>query len=131
MHNVWTLLQREYLERVRTRSFILFTLLMPAFMAGSVLIPAKLAEMNSGGERKIVIVANDAKLATAVAQELGTKPVTNSRHPKEATTAAFSPTVYSIQVDTTPTDAERDTLRRQVNDGQITGFLWLTDDALA
>ncbi len=52
MHNVWTLLQREYLERVRTRSFVIFTLLMPAFMAGIVLIPAKIAEMNSGGERQ-------------------------------------------------------------------------------
>ncbi len=50
MHNVWTLMQREYLERVRSRSFVIFTLLMPAFMAGIVLIPAKLAEMNSGGE---------------------------------------------------------------------------------
>ena len=71
MHNVWTLVKREYLERVRSRSFVIFTLLMPAFMAGSVLIPAKLAQMNSGGERKIVIVANDAKLAEAVGQELG------------------------------------------------------------
>ncbi len=52
MHNIWTLIQREYLERVRTRSFVIFTLLMPAFMAGIVLIPAKLAEMNSGGVRR-------------------------------------------------------------------------------
>ena len=34
MHNVWTLIRREYLERVRTRSFVIFTLLMPAAMAG-------------------------------------------------------------------------------------------------
>jgi len=36
-----------------------------------------------------------------------------------------------VQVDTTPTEAERDLLRQQVSDGKITGFLWLTDDALA
>ena len=70
MHNVWTLLKREYLERVRSRSFIVFTLLMPAFMAGSVLIPAKIAEMTSGGKVNIVIVANDPELATAVGHEL-------------------------------------------------------------
>jgi ABC-2 type transport system permease protein len=72
MHNVWTLLQREYLERVRSRSFVIFTLLMPAFMAGSVLIPAKLAEMNTGGVRHLVLVVNHAQIATAVMQELGT-----------------------------------------------------------
>jgi ABC-type Na+ efflux pump permease subunit len=32
-------MQREYLERVRTRSFLIFTLLMPAAMAGIVFIP--------------------------------------------------------------------------------------------
>jgi len=42
MHNVWTLIQREYLERVRTRSFLIFTLLMPAAMAGIVFIPTKI-----------------------------------------------------------------------------------------
>ena len=41
--NIWS-------ECAAVRSLI-FTLLMPAFMAGSVLIPAKIAEMNSGGER--------------------------------------------------------------------------------
>jgi ABC-2 type transport system permease protein len=130
MHNVWTLIQREYLERVRSRSFIIFTLLMPAFMAGSVLIPAKLAEMNSGETRKIVIVANNAQLASAVGHELGTPVPQTNRHERQSS-GPFSPPVYSIQIDTTTTDAERETLRQQVSDGRITGFLWLTDDALA
>jgi ABC-2 type transport system permease protein len=131
MHNVWTLIQREYLERVRSRSFIIFTLLMPAFMAGSVLIPAKLAEMNSGGERHIVVVADDPKIAAAVAQELSAPTPQASPKEKISTAGVASGTVYSMQVDNAPTDAERDALRRQVSDGKITGFLWLTNDALA
>jgi ABC-2 type transport system permease protein len=126
MHNVWTLIQREYLERVRSRSFVIFTLLMPAFMAGSVLIPAKIEEMNSGGERRIVIVANNPQLAMAVDQEL------KAPKPKSTLSAeAGAPPVYVIQVDTNSTDAERDRLDEQVSDGRINGFLWLTDDALA
>jgi ABC-2 type transport system permease protein len=128
MHNVWTLIQREYLERVRSRSFVIFTLLMPALMAGSVLIPAKIAEMNSGGERRIVIVANDPQIATAVGHELAApKPKTELSGEQ----AFGAPAVYTIQVDTDTSDAERDRLRQQVSDAQITGFLWLTDDALA
>ncbi len=130
MHNVWTLVQREYLERVRTRSFVIFTLLMPAFMAGIVLIPTKIAQMNSGGERRLVIVANDAKLGVAVGQELGTsKPQTGTPDEQEGEFSA--PTTYAIQVVTDPSDDERDRLNRQVTDGQITGYLWLTDAALA
>jgi ABC-2 type transport system permease protein len=128
MHNVWVLLQREYLERVRTRSFVIFTLVMPAFMAGSVLVPTKLAEMNSGGERHLVLVVNNPQIAAAVTQELSTAK------PPERSTAdenSLSPTTYVIQVDTTPTEAERELLRQQVSDGKITGFLWLTDEALA
>ena len=32
MHNAWVILKREYLERVRTKSFIVSTLLLPAFI---------------------------------------------------------------------------------------------------
>jgi ABC-2 type transport system permease protein len=128
MHNVWILLKREYLERVRSRSFLVFTLLMPAIMAGSVLIPAKIAEMTSGGSTHIVIVANDAPLATAVGHELG-----NTKLPTEpeADTPEMHPTLYTIQVDTDTSDAERDRLTQQLSEGKITGFLWMTNDALA
>jgi ABC-2 type transport system permease protein len=130
MHNTWILMQREYLERVRSRSFVIFTLLMPAIMAGIVLVPAKLSEMNSGGERRIVIVADHAELAKAVGMELGSpKPVTKSGAGSEP--GLMNPTVYVIQPDSEVTEAERDRLRKQVSDDQITGFLWLTDDALA
>jgi ABC-2 type transport system permease protein len=128
MHNVWTLVQREYLERVRSRSFVIFTLLMPLLMAASVLLPEKLAEMNFGGEQHIVMVANDPQLALAVGKELG-QPRPKSALDNEGEKRA--PVVYTIQVDTDTSEAERDRLRQQVSAGRITGFLWLTNDALA
>ncbi len=128
MHNVWILLKREYLERVRSRSFIVFTLLMPAFMAGSVLIPAKIAEMTSGGKVNIVIVANDPELATAVGHELSVA----KQESELGTDAANLPQrFYTIEVDTDTSDAERDHLTQQLGEGKITGFLWMTNDALA
>jgi ABC-2 type transport system permease protein len=129
MNNVWTLVKREYLERVRSRSFLIFTLLMPAVMAGVVLIPAALVRYDTGGERKIVIVANDPKLASAVGHELGNSKTQAAS--EELGKASGAPTVYSIQVDTDTSDAERDRLDAQVSAGKISGFVWLTDDALA
>ena len=127
MHNVWTLVKREYLERVRSRSFLIFTLLMPAVMAAMVLIPTRLARWNGGGVHKIVIVANNSELANVVGHELG-----NSKtQAEDELQKSSAPTVYSIQVDTDAGDAERARLGQQVSEGKITGFLWLTDDALA
>jgi ABC-2 type transport system permease protein len=126
MHNILTLIQREYLERVRTRSFLIFTLLMPAFMAGTVLVPAKIAEMTSGGERRLVIATNDPQLAAAVGKELRS-PKKNDVSPEAA---GFKPTVYTVSIDTDISEAERERLRQQVNNGQITGFLWLTNESL-
>src|SRR5271168_3592785 len=117
MRNVWLLIQREYLERVRSRSFVIFTLLMPAFMAGTVLVPEKIEQMNAGGEKRIVVVANDPQLAAAVGREL------SAAKPKAElgleTEEELRPTAYTIQVDTDTSDAEGDRLRQQVSDGQI------------
>ena len=128
MHNVWALIQREYLERVRSRSFVVLTLLMPAIMAGIVLIPAKLAGIRSGGERRIVIVADHPDLAAVVGQELGV-PSTHSGD--ELIGESGEPAAYAIEADSDTREAERARLRQQVSDDQITGFVWLTDGALA
>ena len=128
MHNVWILIQREYLERVRSKSFMIFTLLMPALMAGSVIIPAKLAEMKSGGARRIVIVAGNPEIAIAVEQQLletESTPGATSQADQQATES------YAVGISTTPTEAERNDLLQQVTDGKIDGFLWLTDEAVA
>lgn len=127
MHNVWTLMQREYLERVRSRSFLVFTLLMPAFMAGSVLIPAKLEMMNSGGVRHVVVVSDNAQIAAGVAQELAAARE-EGRNPEERSSMGAT---FVIQSDSNTTDAEREALRQQVSEGKINGFLWLDKDALA
>lgn len=129
MHNVWTLIRREYLERVRTRSFIIFTLLMPAAMAAIVLIPTKVAQMSSGGQRRLVIVTNNMKLGEGVGQQLATQQAT-AKEDAEFDQDYSLPTDYAIQVVTDTSDQERDRLNRQVSDGRITGFLWLTNDAL-
>ncbi len=104
MHNVWTLIQREYLERVRTRSFLIFTLLMPAAMAGIVFIPTKIAQMSSGGERRLVIVTNDMKLGEAVGQQLAAQQATAASD-AEFDQEYSAPTVYAMQVVTDTSDA--------------------------
>jgi ABC-2 type transport system permease protein len=134
MHNTWLIVQREYLERIRSKAFIIMTLLMPLFMASTILIPVFLANMKSGSTRHIVLVANDAIIAEAVKQELMPRPA-KSKEPSPPEEAGRSPKadqpLYAIDIDTTVTEAERDRLRRQISNGKIDGFIWLSDRDLS
>ena len=47
MNKVWIIIQREFLTRVKKKSFILLTLLMPLIMVAVVAIPAALAFVDS------------------------------------------------------------------------------------
>ena len=135
MHNAWLVVQREYLERIRSKAFIIMTLLMPAFMASTILIPAFLSDMKSAVTRHIVLVANNPEIAEAIKQQLlqQTKNDASAQRNTGPGTSArkLAPPRFSIQIDTNTTDAERDKLRRDVSDGKIGGFLWLTDSDLA
>ena len=129
MHNAWLVIQREYIERIRSKAFIITTLLMPVFMASTILIPALLSNMRSGVTRRIVLVANNRELAEAIKQQLIAPPIatdTQLRSAKKSEAPRFA-----VEISTDTSDAKRDKLRHDVSDGKIDGFLWLTDSDLA
>jgi len=129
MHNAWLVIQREYIERIRSKAFIIMTLLMPLFMASTILIPALLSNLRSGVTRHIVLVANHGELAEAIKQQLIAPPITADtqyRSGKKSEAARFA-----VEISTDTSEAERDKLRHDVSDGKIDGFLWLTDSDLA
>ncbi len=136
MHNTWLVIQREYLERIRSKAFLIMTLLMPVFMASTILIPALLSNMKSGVTRHIVLVADNAEIARAIQHQLLTPPAAEGKasSPKSGTSKSETrnpPPRYSIDTDMNTTDVEREKLRRDISDGKIDGFLWLSDSDLA
>jgi ABC-2 type transport system permease protein len=136
MHNTWLIVRREYLERIRSKAFLIMTMLMPVFMASTILIPAMLSGMKSGGTRRIVLVANNPEVAEAVKHQLTGPQQLIDKAPKataerDASKPAEQAPRYDITIDTNTTDAERAALRQQITDGKIDGFLWLTDNDLA
>ena len=141
LRNTGLVIQREYLERVRTRSFIVLTLLLPAIMAGAFVIPAKLSSMKSSKTQRLVVVTSNPQFGEIVRQQLlsatkaddektaagdgaGDKEDKSSDDDKSASN-------YAIEVDSNATEAERATLRNRVASGDIDGYLWLSDDAVA
>lgn len=58
MNTLSLVIQREYLTRVRKKSFIIMTLLMPLLMAAFAFAPMWLASLNDSGEKNIVVIDN-------------------------------------------------------------------------
>lgn len=56
MKKVFIIIKREYLVRVRTRAFMIGTLISPLFLLGVVILPGLLAERSSGGQRQITVL---------------------------------------------------------------------------
>ena len=71
---LWAIVRREYLERVRTKAFVIATFLGPAIMAGLMLIPAMIATRQRGKPQRLVALARG---------EHG-RPQDQARHQKRA-----------------------------------------------
>jgi ABC-2 type transport system permease protein len=134
MRNIWLVTKREYLERVRQRSFIVLTLLLPAIMIGAFMIPAKLSSMKSSKMQRLVVVTSTAAFGEIVRQQLldSGKPDDATKEKEDKDLDEDKPgRGYAIELDSNATEAERNALRNRVTAGEIDGYLWLSDDAVA
>ena len=108
MHNTWLIAKREYLERVRTRSFMVATILIPLLMGGFVFGSGFLAGRTKSSAH-VAIVSADPQFAQDLKQQL--------EHGKKS----------SMTVDlATPSPEVRTALNQSLKakDG-ITGYLWI------
>ncbi len=110
MHEVLLIARREYLERVRSRAFLMMTILFPLFiglMIGGSIFAGKL----SSGMKEIAIASNNALLAREVAAEV---EAGRGRPPEVVTPAS---------------DAQRADLNHRVESKALDGYLWLEQAA--
>ena len=56
MKKVWVIIKREYLVRVRTRAFLIGTIISPVLLLALIILPAFLAERGGGGQRQITVL---------------------------------------------------------------------------
>ena len=57
MSKIWIIIQREFMTRVKKKSFILLTILMPFIFAALIMVPLMLATIE-GDEQKTVMVVD-------------------------------------------------------------------------
>lgn len=132
MHKIFIIARREYLERVRTRSFIVMTLLLPAVMFGFSALPTLMMTRGSAGTKHLVVVASDARTGELIRRQLAQlsdKEV--SRHGGQTALDKHRIGVLNVDVDTNTSDTERSALTDKVKNKRLDGVIFATDDALA
>ena len=129
MRNMWLIIRREYLERVRTRSFLLLTLLLPAIMAMAFVLPLRLASMSVGRPEHLVLVVSSQRFGEVVRRQLLSQtPVPNEEDTgQQINNADSSRAHYVIEVDSHPTETERAILRSQLATGTMQSQLQSAD----
>jgi len=128
MHNVWLIARREYLERIRTRGFLVTTVLIPVIMGGFLFGSTFLAsKVNS--DTHIAVVSSDPQLALDLQAELERSRQTADARPGAARRSRI--TVDAMDVGPQDAQSTRATLDQELDAGELDGYLWITPGTVA
>lgn len=122
MSRTWAVVKREFLEMIRTRAFLIGTLLGPLLMLGLIGFQIFMASRAGGGERKIVVVdRSGAELGQAVGQFL----IAGQGEARTEFRLEFAGVATSVEADDEADDELRAELLARVGSGEVDGFLWI------
>src|SRR4030088_2324187 len=123
MLNVWLIAKREYLERIRAKSFLIMTILIPLLMAGLV-YGAALANGRSGNLH-IAVVTENPQFGRDLKSELE-----NSKHSDvNSEDGSTKQSVSKVDVVSPPNSGTRATLDNQLKNRGLDGYIWVTPPA--
>ncbi len=73
MDKMWTVLRREYLSRVKTKGFVIGTILLPLFMLAMFVVPILLIFLQSDESKQIVVIDQTGEVFDSLYVALGEK----------------------------------------------------------
>ncbi len=109
MHKVWLIAKREYIERVRTKSFLVMTVMIPLLM-GAGIIGGAVLNGRTQSNSHIAVVSKDLQVATDLQNEL--------EHGKRSKMV--------VDIISPPAADTRRVLDGELADKQLDGYLWIT-----
>jgi ABC-2 type transport system permease protein len=134
MRNMFIIARREYLERVRSKAFIVMTILIPVLMLGATVLPTLLMLRGSGETKHIAVVASSQATGELLRDQLNkaseqrAKDVTTNTGMNRRNQENFT---YQIDIITDTSQSQHDALAEKVKQKQLAGAIFATDDALA
>lgn len=119
MRKVWLVIKREYVTRVRTKAFVITTILIPALLIGFIAFDVAASNSRSSGTLRIALLDGGQELAPQVTASLQQNKLPDGKPAYEV--------VRTIDKGGTGA-ATRMKLEAQVERGKLDGFLWLPPD---
>jgi len=124
MRNVWIIAHREYMERIRTRGFLITTVMIPmiiaAFAFGSTFLASR-----ANQDLRIAVVSTDAQLAHDLQEELERQAKSAASGDETAMGRGIGtskPLNIAVTAVEPGTDAEH-RLEGQLDSGELDGYL--------
>lgn len=91
MNKILLILQREYITRVKKKSFIVMTLLGPILMAGIAIVPILIAKYSDDKINKIMVIDQRPEIFTTILPSSETVLFINSKISLDSAKKAFDP----------------------------------------
>ena len=120
MSKTFSVLKREYLTRVKTKGFIIGTIMMPVFMVLIMIIPALFTMIKSDKQRTVVVIDLLERVFEPLNQALSESEKMDTGEPLYI--------LKEIELNTEELDHEKDRLSTQVEDGRLFAFLIIPSD---
>ena len=131
MRNVWLIAGREYFERIRTRGFMITTIMIPVIMGGFIFGSSFLGS-RTAPDIHIAVVSSDTQLALDLQAELERQQQQKEMKDADEKSATSSsqkkrPNIIVDAIDPGPTTRTR--LDKDLDSGDVDGYLWITPAA--
>jgi ABC-2 type transport system permease protein len=128
--NVWFIARREYVERIRTRGFIVTTVMIPLIMGGFIFGSLFLGSQ-ANADRHIAVVSTDVQLALDLQTELEKQQQQKDQTAAEsqdspAPAAPVKKPSHIIVEAMDPSSSTRAELNDELESNDLDGYLWIT-----
>ncbi|MGH9716337.1 MAG: ABC transporter permease [Candidatus Acidiferrales bacterium] len=118
MHKIWLVIKREYITRVKTKAFLISTIIVPVLGIAFALMTAYLGTRQPTRTFQLAILDESGQLAPAIRASLNAK-LSNGQPEFAVEQTVDHPTSVS---------AAQEELRQHVNSGAIDGYLMVPSD---
>jgi ABC-2 type transport system permease protein len=130
LRNVWLIAHREYTERIRTRGFMITTVMIPLIMAGFI-VGSLFLGSKAVSDIHIAVVSSDTQLALDLQAELQAEQqqqdISAETDPAPPTRSKKQPHILVDAMDAAPDT--KAILDQEFDSQDLDGYLWITPAA--
>src|ERR1044072_6012799 len=150
MKKLFAVVKREYVQRVRTKFFVIATILGPILMAGFPVVPALMFGIRAGGPTRLAVVDQTGRMYARVSKEINSQqtfeedspeqqqqqpPAAMNSDPKKRAeqagkTMPVSFAVEPVAIDNRSLDDIKKQLNARVQQKELDGYIVLPADLL-